>query len=168
MAADPRRVKELFVAALELADAADRQSLLDRECGTDAELRRRLSILLQAHDDPASALERPLAEVAATDPAATGCASSVPPPSSEASSSAEAVGTLIAGRYKLLEEVGEGGMGSVWMAQQTEPVKRLVAVKLIKAGMDSKQVIARFEAERQALALMDHPNIAKVHDGGST
>ena len=78
----------------------------------------------------------------------------------------EGIGTVIAGRYKLLEEIGEGGMGTVWMAQQTEPVKRLVAVKLIKAGMDSKQVLARFEAERQALALMDHPNIAKVLDGG--
>ena len=72
------------------------------------------------------------------------------------------------GPYKLIEPIGEGGMGSVWMAQQTEPVKRLVAVKLIKAGMDSRQVIARFEAERQALALMDHPNIARVLDGGTT
>src|SRR5262249_1765078 len=75
-------------------------------------------------------------------------------------------GMVLAGRYKLLEQVGEGGMGEVWMAQQTEPVKRLVAVKLIKAGMDSQQVIARFEAERQALALMDPPNIARVPDAG--
>ena len=71
------------------------------------------------------------------------------------------------GPYKLIEPIGEGGMGSVWMAQQTEPVKRLVAVKLIKAGMDTRQVIARFEAERQALALMDHANIARVLDGGT-
>jgi eukaryotic-like serine/threonine-protein kinase len=78
----------------------------------------------------------------------------------------ETPGTVIAGKYKLLERIGEGGMGSVWMAQQTEPVKRHVAVKLIKTGMDSKQVIARFEAERQALAVMDHPNIAKILDGG--
>ena len=77
------------------------------------------------------------------------------------------VGTIIAGRYKLLEEIGDGGMGTVWMAEQREPVKRLVAVKLIKAGMDSKAVLARFEAERQALALMDHPNIAKVLDAGT-
>src|SRR5262249_7163316 len=70
--------------------------------------------------------------------------------------------------YKLLEQIGEGGMGTVWLAQQTEPVKRLVALKLIKAGMDSRQVIARFEAERQALALMDHPHIAPVLDGGTT
>src|SRR6185295_5595677 len=76
-------------------------------------------------------------------------------------------GTVI-GHYKLLEGIGEGGMGTVWMAQQTAPVRRLVAVKLIKAGMDSRQVIARFEAERQALALMDHPHIARVFDGGAT
>src|SRR5205823_5350494 len=76
-------------------------------------------------------------------------------------------GTVV-GPYKLLEQIGEGGMGTVWMAQQTEPVKRVVALKLIKAGMDSKQVIARFEAERQALALMDHPNIARVLDAGAT
>src|SRR5262245_14904635 len=79
----------------------------------------------------------------------------------------EAVGAVI-GPYKLVEPIGEGGMGTVWMAQQTEPVKRLVALKLIKVGMDSKQVIARFEAERQALALMDHAHIAKVLDAGTT
>src|SRR5437773_3967196 len=72
------------------------------------------------------------------------------------------------GPYKLIQQIGEGGMGAVWMAQQTEPVKRLVAVKLIKTGMDSRQVIARFEAERQALALMDHPHIARVLDAGTT
>ena len=77
-------------------------------------------------------------------------------------------GTIIAGKYKLLEAIGEGGMGAVWMAQQIEPVKRLVALKLIKAGMDSKTVIARFEAERQALSMMDHPNIARVFDVGTT
>ena len=79
----------------------------------------------------------------------------------------EIVGTVIAGKYKLIEEIGEGGMGEVYMASQTEPVKREVALKLIKAGMDSKAVLARFDAERQALALMDHPNIAKVLDGGT-
>src|SRR5205807_512803 len=80
----------------------------------------------------------------------------------------EQVGTLVAGRYKLLEQIGEGGMGTVWVAEQTQPVRRKVALKLVKAGMDSKAVLARFEAERQALALMDHPNIAKVLDGGTT
>ena len=80
----------------------------------------------------------------------------------------EQSGIVIAGRYKLLEAIGEGGMGSVWVAEQSQPVKRKVALKLIKAGMDSKSVLARFEAERQALAVMDHPNIAKVLDGGLT
>src|SRR6185436_18137508 len=80
----------------------------------------------------------------------------------------ERVGAILDGKYKLNEEIGEGGMGSVYMAQQTEPVKRAVAVKVIKAGMDSKAVLARFEAERQALAMMDHPNIARVLDAGTT
>ena len=80
----------------------------------------------------------------------------------------EQAGALVAGRYRLLEAIGEGGMGTVWMAEQREPVKRLVALKLIKPGMDSKAVLARFEAERQALALMDHPSIAKILDGGTT
>ncbi len=81
---------------------------------------------------------------------------------------ADVAGAVVAGRYRLLECVGEGGMGAVWSAQQTSPVRRLVAVKLIKAGTDSKAVLARFEAERQALAVMDHPNIAKILDGGAT
>ena len=80
----------------------------------------------------------------------------------------EGVGSVIAGRYKLLEQIGEGGMGMVFVAEQQHPVRRKVALKVIKPGMDTRQVIARFEAERQALALMDHPNIAKVHDGGET
>jgi eukaryotic-like serine/threonine-protein kinase len=168
MPADPRRVKELFVAALDLPDAAARQALLDRECVNDSDLRQRLDVLLGAHHDPASVLNRPLAEVAPVDPGATGVDSSGLPPIADAPSAAESVGTRIAGRYKLLEEIGEGGMGTVWMAQQQEPVKRLVAVKLIKAGMDSRQVIARFEAERQALALMDHAHIARVLDAGTT
>ena len=77
-------------------------------------------------------------------------------------------GAVIAGRYTLLQKIGEGGMGEVWVARQTEPIKRKVALKLIKTGMDSKAVLARFEAERQALALMDHPNIARVLDAGAT
>jgi serine/threonine protein kinase len=89
-------------------------------------------------------------------------------PASSKGSGPERRGTTLGGRYKLLENIGEGGMGSVWVAEQQQPVKRRVAIKLIKAGMDSKQVLARFEAERQALAVMDHPNIAKVFDGGMT
>ena len=140
----------LFEQALEVP-AADRPAFLAAACGPDATLRRRVENLLAAHDRPGSFLDRPPAggTAAFDDPDAV-------------------VGTVIAGKYKLLEPIGEGGMGSVFMAQQTEPVKRLVAVKVIKAGMDSKQVLARFEAERQALAMMDHPNIAKVLDAGTT
>lgn len=165
MPADPRRVKDLFVAAVELRDSQARQALLDRECGDDPDLRRRLQVLLQAHYHPEPALERPLA--APPDPDT----SLVPDDghlTADHPALTEAPGTIIAGRYKLLERIGEGGMGAVWMAEQREPVKRLVAVKLIKPGMDSRAVLARFEAERQALALMDHPNIAKVFDGGTT
>src|SRR5205823_9279388 len=114
----------------------------------DQQLRGRVEELLAAYPKAESFLERPAATV---DDAPLG----------------ERPGTAI-GPYKLIEQVGEGGMGTVWMAQQQEPVRRLVALKLIKAGMDSKQVIARFEAERQALALMDHANIARVLDGGTT
>src|SRR3970040_695657 len=93
-----------------------------------------------------------------------------PPPLSERST-LDQTGPSSAGsfgRYRLLQRVGEGGMGEVWLAEQTEPVRRQVALKVIKAGMDSAQVVARFEAERQALALMDHPAIATVFDGGTT
>jgi serine/threonine protein kinase len=131
--------------------AEEQQAFLEEACAGDTELRLRVERLLEAHLRPDSLSE----------PAAPGSATSAydPPAGVEA-------GTVIAGRYKLLEEIGEGGMGTVWMAEQTEPVQRRVAVKLIKPGMDSRQVVARFEAERQALALMDHPNIAKVFDGG--
>jgi serine/threonine protein kinase len=153
MSADPRRVKDLFVVALDLPNPRARAAFLDRECAGDPDLRRRVDVLLAAHEHPESALERPLGVEAAT---------------GAYEPRAESVGAVIAGRYKLVEEVGEGGMGTVWVAQQTEPVKRVVAIKLIKAGMDSRAVLARFEAERQALALMDHPNIARVLDGGAT
>jgi serine/threonine protein kinase len=109
-------------------------------------------------DAPHAALNQPLVAEA---PGATAAYESLTAPT-------EAVGSVIAGKYKLLQEIGEGGMGSVFMADQTHPVKRRVAVKVIKAGMDSARVLARFEAERQALALMDHPNIAKVLDAGTT
>jgi tetratricopeptide (TPR) repeat protein/tRNA A-37 threonylcarbamoyl transferase component Bud32 len=162
---EPRSVKDLFHAALEVAPAA-RDAWLDRECGGDAELRQRIALLLSAHDTPQSLLDRLAPAAATAEPAtATDGGSTVDRPEGTAR---EEVGTVVAGRYKLLEEIGEGGMGTVWMAQQTEPVKRMVAVKLIKPGMDSKQVLARFEAERQALALMDHPNIARVLDAGTT
>ena len=141
----------LFTEALGKKGEA-RTAFLDEHCKEDAELRKRLEALLWAHDNP-----DPFLEAAAPAPLATINMAPV----------TERPGTVI-GPYKLLQQIGEGGMGTVWMAQQTEPVKRLVALKLIKAGMDSKQVIARFEAERQALALMDHANIARVLDAGTT
>ena len=162
MAADPRRVKDLFLAAIDIHEPAARRAFLDRESAGDDDLRRRVDVLLLAHDDPAPGPTgtQPGGGTAAYQPAAPTTAAEAAP--------VETVGTVVGGRYKLLEPIGEGGMGSVFMAQQTEPVKRFVAVKVIKAGMDSKTVLARFEAERQALALMDHPNIAKVLDAGAT
>src|SRR5262249_54256668 len=123
---------------------------LDSACGGDAVLRRQVEGLLASHEAAGSFLEPPTTADAVTSNPHT-----------------EEPGTRL-GPYKLLQQLGEGGMGTVWLAQQTEPVKRLVALKLIKAGMDSRQVIARFEAERQALALMDHANIARVLDAGTT
>jgi serine/threonine protein kinase/tetratricopeptide (TPR) repeat protein len=147
--------ESLFTAALE-QPAADRERFLQEACGSDAALVERLRVLLAAHDKSAGILD------AASEPAGSPEEAVVPVPTEER------VGTLLAGRYKLLEQIGEGGMGTVWVAEQTQPVRRKVALKLIKTGMDSKTVLSRFEAERQALALMDHPNIAKVLDGGTT
>lgn len=141
------QARSIFLAALEQAPQ-QWSTFLGEMCGENAGLRARVERLLHAHEEMGAIhAERP------NDPADA--------PTSDN------LGLQI-GPYELIEQIGEGGMGTVWMAQQTEPVKRLVAVKLIKPGMDSKQVIARFEAERQALALMDHPNIARVLDGGTT
>ncbi|HEX4611681.1 MAG TPA: serine/threonine-protein kinase, partial [Urbifossiella sp.] len=154
----------VFFAAAALP-ADDRAAYLARACRGDNDLRRRVELMLAARPDVGDFLEP---GVAADD------ATAVFSPSADADSTAdhpgrdECVGAVLAGKYKLVETIGEGGMGSVFMAQQTEPVKRAVAVKVIKAGMDSKAVVARFEAERQALAVMDHPNIAKVLDAGTT
>ena len=145
--------KEIFADALEKADAAERAAYLTQACGEDAQLRQHVEALLQAHQKAGAFLEEPA-------PPPPGKETVVLPPE-------ESQGTLI-GRYKILEKIGEGGFGVVYMAQQQEPVKRRVALKVIKAGMDTRQVLARFEAERQALALMDHPNIAKVLDAGAT
>jgi serine/threonine protein kinase/tetratricopeptide (TPR) repeat protein len=165
MPVEPRSLKELFLSALAVAPA-ERAAWLERECGQDTELRRRAELMLAAHDTPQSLLDR-LAP-AAGPPAGATVAFAAAGAERPSSAQREEAGTVVGGRYKLVEEIGEGGMGTVWMAQQTEPVKRLVAVKLIKPGMDSRQVLARFEAERQALALMDHPNIARVLDAGAT
>jgi tetratricopeptide (TPR) repeat protein/serine/threonine protein kinase len=152
MATSARDLKAVFDKALELDSPTERARYLAEACGGDTGLRAEVESLLQALGQAGSFLEAP----------ALAPGQSVDQPTTE-----EGPGTVI-GPYKLIESIGEGGMGSVWMAQQQEPVKRLVALKLIKAGMDSKQIIARFEAERQALALMDHPNIARVLDGGTT
>jgi serine/threonine protein kinase/tetratricopeptide (TPR) repeat protein len=153
------RANDLFLKALDLPPA-DRPAFLAGECGADAGLRRAVDTLLAAHDKAGDFLADPFTP--------DGTDTFDPRTVSRGATSAPVgeTGQLIAGRYKLVERIGEGGMGAVWLAEQTEPVKRKVAVKLIKAGLDSKQVLARFEAERQALALMDHPNIAKVLDGG--
>jgi WD40 repeat protein len=143
-------IEEIFLAAVEKAPAA-RPAFLDGACGGDAGRRAQVEALLRSHEEAGSLLEQPLFRAGPT--------VDHPP--------AEAAGAVI-GRYKLVEPIGEGGMGAVWLAQQREPVKRLVALKVIKAGMDTRQVLARFEAERQALALMDHPGIAKVLDAGTT
>ncbi len=142
----------IFHAARGIPDPDRRREYVREACGGDEARIAHIEALLAAADGPDSLLDRPAARL----PMVT-----IDQPT------IESPGTVI-GPYKLIEQIGEGGMGSVWMAQQTEPVKRLVAVKLIKAGTDSRQVIARFEAERQALALMDHPNIARVLDGGTT
>src|SRR5262245_48580543 len=141
--------ERLFELVLQ-ASPAERTSLLDRECVGNPELRARVEALLAADAEPNLTVDLPVNQ--------TG---SFAEPSGEP-------GAVIAGRYTLAEKIGGGGMGDVWVARQTEPVKRKVALKLIKAGMDSKAVLARFEQERQALALMDHPNIARVLDGGLT
>ncbi len=159
--------RTVFLEALEIADPAQRGAYLDRACGGDADLRRKVQSLLDAHERPGDFLDCP-----AVAPAGTGAYTPDPGDAparglGPQAAGCEAPGTLI-GPYKLLELIGEGGMGAVWMAEQRAPVRRRVALKVIKAGMDTRQVVARFEAERQALALMDHPNIARVFDGGAT
>ncbi len=148
------REEALFALALK-QPANDRAAFLDAVCPGDPALRARLDALLAAQDGPdeLSPDTRPAAEA------------TMKLEFSDAPD--EAVGQTL-GRYKLLERVGEGGCGVVYVAEQTEPVRRRVALKVIKLGMDTKQVVARFEAERQALAMMDHPNIAKVLDAGTT
>ncbi|MBL8898570.1 MAG: serine/threonine protein kinase [Planctomycetes bacterium] len=141
------RIEELFHAARALPSAEARAAYLDRSCAGDAALRAAVDRLLES-------------DVEARD-------SFLSAPALEPSVTGEKAGDTI-GRYKLLQEIGEGGMGTVWMAEQREPVIRKVALKIVKLGMDTREVIVRFESERQALALMDHPNIAKVLDGGAT
>src|SRR5580698_25654 len=154
MPSPQNREEALFQAAVQLT-GAERASFLNGACLGDAALRQRLEALLAAHDAPDE-----LSPKAAPAAVATMKIEFADAPD-------EAVGQTL-GRYKLLERLGEGGCGVVYVAEQTEPVRRRVALKVIKLGMDTKQVVARFEAERQALAMMDHPNIAKVLDAGAT
>ena len=145
------RLAELFEQARRLRPS-DRESFLDRECGDDREFRDKVLSMLQHASDPgiggdttASTEESPV----------------------EAVRPGGVLGPSTVSGYRILERLGEGGMGVVWLAEQSKPVRRRVALKIIKPGMDSKQVLARFDAERQALALMDHPNVAKVFDAGA-
>jgi serine/threonine protein kinase len=146
------QAEEILQAAVEKKTPAEQAAFLAGACGQDADLRAKVEGLLRAHEQAGSFLEQPLFE---------------PGPTIDQPAITERPGTVI-GPYKLLQEIGEGGMGTVFMAEQTHPVHRKVALKLIKPGMDSRQVIARFEAERQALAMMDHVNIARVLDAGAT
>jgi serine/threonine protein kinase/WD40 repeat protein len=146
----------IFNNALELPDPAARARYVNEACAGDAALFERVEKLLLAHDEAGGFFSQPLNPTAPVQSTAA-----------TASLRMEKAGDII-GRYKLLEQIGEGGCGVVYMAEQQEPVRRRVALKVIKLGMDTKQVVARFEAERQALALMEHPNIAKVLDAGAT
>ncbi len=143
--------RSLFLTALEIDDPSERSVYLDRACASDASLRVQVEQLLQAHQQSGCFMEQPATHLVATVDDPIG----------------ECPGTAI-GPYKLLEQIGEGAFGVVFMAEQQQPVRRKVALKVLKPGMDTRQVVARFEAERQALAIMDHPHIAHVFDGGET
>ncbi len=152
METEHKNPEDIFHKAIEIADAAERAAYLAEACGKDEKLWADVEQLLKAHEQAGDFLEMP-----AMGPNAT----------LDNSPLTEGPGTII-GRYKLLQLIGEGGFGVVYMAEQQEPVHRKVALKIIKLGMDTRQVITRFEAERQALAMMDHPSIAKVLDAGAT
>ncbi len=190
------RANEIFADAILIEDPAGQTEYLQQQCGTDAALRAQVESLLQAHTEAGSFLDHPLAGNAAgyaltgqrdstrQDGNGAGRSNGQEDDAGQTSakdsdhsshnsldangSSQVQAGTEIADRYQLIELLGEGGMGAVWMAEQSQPVRRMVALKLIKPGMDSRAVLARFEFERKALAVMDHPNIAKVLDGGTT
>jgi WD40 repeat protein/serine/threonine protein kinase len=148
--------QSVFGEAILLATPEARAAFLDAACGTDSALRQRVESLLRAAESPGNFLEAPPTGLSGDADATL-----------HGREFSEGPGDKI-GRYKLLEQIGEGGCGVVYLAEQLEPVRRRVALKVIKLGMNTKSVVARFEAERQALALMDHPNIAKVLDGGAT
>jgi len=150
------REAELFAGALAVPEG-ERPRFLDAACGGDARLRERIEQLLKAHQSAGRFMDSP----------AVPGPPDGPPPAASPKAGAEAPGARI-GRYRLQQRIGEGGCGVVWMAEQEEPVRRKVALKIVKLGMDTREVIARFDAERQALAMLDHPNIAKILDAGAT
>src|SRR5262249_4556772 len=150
--------ESIFIEALQKPTPEARAAFLDVACADDRELRRGVNLLLKAHERAGQFLESPAPALLSPQggvPQGTG--SGVRGIATIDDPIAEKAGTII-GPYKLLEQIGEGGFGVVFMAEQQQPIRRKVALKLIKPGMDTRQVIARFEAERQALALMDHPN----------
>src|SRR5580700_4185460 len=166
-----KKIEELFKAAM-AQPAEKRADILQQACPGDPELRAEVESLLEAAGSASSFLEgspvsgtaeRPSAVNPQFDPGPTEGG----PGPTHAMFPDEIAGTVI-GRYHLLQKIGEGGMGAVWLAEQKEPVRRRVALKLIKAGMDTREVVGRFESERQALALMEHPAIARVFEAGST
>ena len=192
MTYDAKQVQELFGAAIRLSPT-EQFEFLRRECGDNSALVQHLEILLEAQQESVGSSKAPTTAPIEASAESTVIVANVgdpqmtiitpPGPSSESTFLRESVPStqgletansdsqrskIIDGRYSLIQLLGEGGMGEVWIAQQSQPVKRRVAVKLIKGGMDSKAVIARFEGERQALAMMDHPHIARVLDGGLT
>ncbi len=149
------RIHQLFTAVCALP-ADERAAVLDRECADDPSLQEKVEALLAKDADTGPFMEQPaLGEDFELDERAT------------TRGIAQEPGTTI-GPYKILQLIGEGGFGAVYMAEQQQPIRRRVALKIIKLGMDTKQVIARFDVERQALAMMDHPHIAKVFDAGAT
>src|SRR5262245_28883648 len=149
----PQDTEAIFHGALAIRSPEGRMEYIRKACGGDADLLANVTGLLRAHEQAADFLPTEPGDVSQkTDPTYP---------------TSEGPGTVI-GRYKLREKIGEGGCGVVYVAEQEEPVRRKVALKVIKLGMDTRQVVARFDAERQALAMMDHPNIAKVLDAGAT
>ncbi|MHC4323503.1 MAG: protein kinase domain-containing protein [Planctomycetota bacterium] len=152
MAKDLEHIKVILTEALEKETETERKAYLDEACRNNVKLRAEVESLLRSHDNAGDFLE---------------ASPFGPDITFDESPLKEGPGTVI-GRYKLLEKIGEGGMAVVYMAEQTEPIRRKVALKIIKLGMDTKSVIARFEAERQALVMMDHPNITKFFDAGAT
>ncbi len=168
VAAEQQRVREIFRACLSAASSQQRSKVLEQECDGDIVLLRTVSRLLEAHDLNRNFLEEPFCQLTSVSASKYSKMLEFDPEGTlECRTEDSALGSLV-GPYKLLEQIGEGGMGTVFMAAQSHPIRRKIALKIIKAGMDTKQVIARFEAERQVLAMMNHPHIAKVLDAGTT